>query len=703
MTTTLRSSQCLDDETIAAFVDGGLDRDARDRVEQHAASCTDCYAILVTVAGALPMLPHALKSTRSTVVGRRHLWLWIGATAAAAAVVSALWLGYRRPPSARPELAALVSAVGRERPVESRLTGGFAWAPFDAGVRGDSTVRPPPDVRIAAARIEQALAGQRSAVNVAAFGTSLLVLGDVNGAVTALEEATRLDRGRAAYWSDLGAAYLASAGRSGGDVNLPRALEAVETALSIAPTLAEARFNRAVILERFGLRERAIDAWEAYLAIDASSPWRAEANQRLQELRARSLPPQGDRDLQPARRRLYRELLSDWVDAVQRGASGRDSIAAMRVVVSEIDEQAVDPMAHGVVAALAEAETATQARRRAVADAYATFLRSQAALDAEAFDVALASSSAARVRLGALGSPLALSARFNEAVVAYRRGEALHARHLLAGIREEVRARAYAPLLGRVDWMLGLIEALQGRRGRAAQYYESALAAFKAASENANVASVEGLAAANYDNIGDPIRGWTFRLDALRGNRHPGVLLSASLSALRLGWPRAALVLSDFALDTARATNSPANVADALRIEAAIASELGISSTARRFIDEAKAFVAGRSEPAWERVNAEIALAEARASTTTAAAGIGAAGTAIAYFTKTGARGRLPELYEIRARLYAQLGDRARAKADVLAGLDSLEHQRRDIPPGVDQVMFEAVERALVCPVSQRC
>ena len=48
--------------------------------------------------------------------------------------------------------------------------------------------------------------------------------------------------------------------------------------------LAEARFNRALILERLGVLEKARKAWAAYLDLDNGSEWSVEAREHLREL-----------------------------------------------------------------------------------------------------------------------------------------------------------------------------------------------------------------------------------------------------------------------------------------------------------------------------------------------------------------------------------------------------------------------------------
>ena len=40
-----RPEGCLADETLAAFVDGGLTADERSQVELHLAACRDCFAV----------------------------------------------------------------------------------------------------------------------------------------------------------------------------------------------------------------------------------------------------------------------------------------------------------------------------------------------------------------------------------------------------------------------------------------------------------------------------------------------------------------------------------------------------------------------------------------------------------------------------------------------------------------------------------
>jgi len=67
----------VDDLELAAFVDGGLDAEARRKVEAHLLDCEDCRSL---VAGAGTALTTAARRPRRSI-------FWVGAAAAAAAVV----------------------------------------------------------------------------------------------------------------------------------------------------------------------------------------------------------------------------------------------------------------------------------------------------------------------------------------------------------------------------------------------------------------------------------------------------------------------------------------------------------------------------------------------------------------------------------------------------------------------------------------
>jgi tetratricopeptide (TPR) repeat protein len=72
-----------------------------------------------------------------------------------------------------------------------------------------------------------------------------------------------------------------------GDADASAALRSLDEALGLNPALAEAAFNRALLLERLGRRDEALAAWDRYLAIDGASAWAGEARRH----RAALLPP----------------------------------------------------------------------------------------------------------------------------------------------------------------------------------------------------------------------------------------------------------------------------------------------------------------------------------------------------------------------------------------------------------------------------
>ena len=96
------TESCLDAETIAAWMDGGLDASSLAMAEAHASNCTRCQALLGTVAITAPAAPVAEPQ------GAR-LWRWWLAPVAAAAAAVTLWMVVPPPPA-----TVSVSAPARE-------------------------------------------------------------------------------------------------------------------------------------------------------------------------------------------------------------------------------------------------------------------------------------------------------------------------------------------------------------------------------------------------------------------------------------------------------------------------------------------------------------------------------------------------------------------------------------------------------------
>ncbi|HEY3380789.1 MAG TPA: zf-HC2 domain-containing protein [Vicinamibacterales bacterium] len=286
-----RRSGCPDPETLAALMDGRVSGRQRRRVESHIEACEDCRAVVAESVIAERELElraadrsgtEAVDSMSGTV---RRPWLWptLGVLTAAAVLIVAIVVPWRRGlPSgnteARPERAELVAAVGPHRPFEARLTGGFAFGPLQPVLRsGEGEASAPAEVRLAAAKLEAAARTHRSSEAQAAFAASELILGHLDSAIGLLEDAAARAATNPAWWSDLAAARLVRARHDDSPTNLDRALDAADRALALRPSLPEALFNRALALEALGRSSDARAAWKAYLAVDAHSPWAAEA------------------------------------------------------------------------------------------------------------------------------------------------------------------------------------------------------------------------------------------------------------------------------------------------------------------------------------------------------------------------------------------------------------------------------------------
>jgi tetratricopeptide (TPR) repeat protein len=184
----------------------------------------------------------------------------------------------------------LIAAASSERPIEPRLSGDFKYAQLPPPLRagGNTTRRVAPDLKEAAGVLERELSAQRTVETLRAAGVGALLTEDVDRAVELLQDAFGLAPTDPALLSDLSAAYLVRAARDDSRADRTQARAMAEAAISFDPRLLEARFNRALALERLATAEEARAAWQEYLDVDKNdndSGWAGEARQHLARLR----------------------------------------------------------------------------------------------------------------------------------------------------------------------------------------------------------------------------------------------------------------------------------------------------------------------------------------------------------------------------------------------------------------------------------
>lgn len=695
--TDVHPSTCVDSETMAAFVDGRLDTDARTRVEAHLADCVDCYERFADgVAMVLPAhrteVISASTATRSQQAEHRISRAWTGVAAAAAIVLVAgglLWRYERTQRNDEPQVTELVAAIGSTRPIEGRLSGGFEWGPLPPTTRSARPAAISPDLQIALAHLEQALDRHRTPDTLSAYAAGELSVGQSDVAIRALEEASALSPKSAPIWSDLSAAYLARNTRDGRAEDLPQALDAAAKAVGLDTRLAEARFNEALALERLSQRSQAEGAWEAYLAIDSSSGWATEARQHLARLRSTASGGLGPKD--GTADRLFDRDLPRWAIARRSDPARAEQILsdASRVAAS-ITSGSEDRYPTDVVQTIVD-DSGQPILLDELVQGHKAYGAARASYGQFNFAAALSEFARARRALAEAGSPLALSAALFEAIIEYRQNDLTRATSDLVSLSHRISAAPYPSLVGHTEWMLGLIAEVESRHETAMRHYEKALREFQAADESANVAFMGALIADGYSRVGDAERAWQARVGALAGTTRSSALLDAASAATDRSWFYAADVFLEDAVSEAEADKSPAEVADALRQLATTRCDAGEPARARDALGNARQIAARHPEAGWDKLRAELDRTEAACvDPTDQTSAIGAATRALTYYSRTAATAvLLPNLYVARARLYGSAGRPKPARADLSTALSLLERERTTVRTGMLRVSFD--------------
>lgn len=454
--------------------------------------------------------------------------------AGSAGVLLSLWACRQERPRGDAELRqALVEAFGPLRPVEGRLAG-VPYAPLRPGGRWP---KPQDDedwkqaVKEVAARAEEhpspdALANQ--ALVEMAFG-------ELKKAAQYLEKAVDSKRAGARVWSDLSALRLALAEND--PQLLVAASVAADKAVALDGNLPEARFNRATIAGRLGLRSLGKGDWGLYLKLDPSSGWAQEARRSLDALnkptvaeRWEKTRPAFERAVAagdeaavssvvaefPDRTRDYLEveLLSAWARAVEAGDAPQAVrwVRAARPLASRLLEATGDRFDSDGVAAI---EGISSALARELAHAHLEYAEGAGLYRQGNYTAAQPHFAAAVPGFDRARSPFLLAARTKLAACDYQTREWRKGLDAAGKILRIAQAHGYSSLIGYNDWLIGVVRLESGETDPAGEPLEDARRAFHRIRDAGSEASIRSLLANRLGHLGKDAEAWGVRRGAL--------------------------------------------------------------------------------------------------------------------------------------------------------------------------------------------
>jgi CHAT domain-containing protein len=682
--------------TMAAFVDGKLAPGEIAEVAGHLRECSDCRTI-VTETARFDREEARIQLPRPAV---RTWWLAAAALLAAIAITVPLlrWHGGR----ATSPMARLIEAAPRQhRFVEARLSG-FRWAQLQAPARGRATPDPA-DLKLAGAAGEVlgSARDRREPAAQHAAGVAYVLIDQRSEGITELEQAARASEDPR-VWNDLAAARYAIAVMEEHSSELPLALGDVDHALRLDPRLPEALFNRALILERIGLRDQARKAWLAYLAVDGGSAWSVEAQAHLRAIPATTtrFDPKllegasADRLVRafPQEVRSFSEgpLLAAWADseAANDPAGASAKLARIRLIANALAAFNGEHLLDDAVTAI---ERSKGAERAALVQAHRVYRAAR--MDYSKRKAGAAETqfhqAAELFRRGA--SPMADVADYYAASAAFDQNRSLEARDELVRLLGRIDLARHRALAMQIHQELAVDANAAGDWGTAAREGGTAATTFRLLGERANAAVSDGVAAVALEAIGDGDRAWSHRRQALEdldAGRLNGFLHSAALTLSLAGHPAAAGAIMDLRIDRERG-GDPAALAEALVDRSRLA---GGADDARAESDLAEARLAAtRVSDRAIRETLEAEIDVAGAALPRAARGgspLPSLDRAIAFLGSRGLGRLLPEAYLQRARAHRSAGAADAAASDYASAMREMERQRESVSDAALRLSF---------------
>jgi CHAT domain-containing protein len=727
MTRPLDCQQVEERDLVDLYLAEELPEEEARRFEQHYFGCERCWAAVQTTLEAESALRLPKKLVRA---GQPPQWMLAAAAILVAAVGGIVWLG-RTPEGS---LVALANDAGKRSPIGARLAGPLSRLAPPVVERGGGT-RPNDttgQLQVDAGRARQRVDKNRSAINLHAAGIGWLLIAqsneDIDKAVDLLTEANQKDPDDPDTASDLSAARYARWQMSHRDDDVRAAYEFAATATAHRKAFAEAQFNAALALEQVpGASSASIEkAWNAYLELDASSPWSDIARMHREAARtkrgsagASPAPNFGDIlkhggasaikeavRVNPgeARRLLEEELLPRWGSSLAAGdartahevlGEARTLSAALRSFKGEsLDADAVNAI-----------DLAAQRHTADLAAGHADYGRARRAFQRREIDDALRLFSTAQFSFKRAGSPFEAAAQMEIAACLFNRNDYAESTRQVVALERDLKGRpGHMALLARVLWLHGLLDSFAVDMTGSLESYGEALRIFEKLNERTAAAFLHELIAQILNYLGDTDGAWEHRAAAfgllneteVSEWRHQ-TLGGAARAALEEGRPALSLAYLDGLEGLAKVSGNAIWECDALKWRALAENQAGDLRAAISDVRGAEAaaqHISDASIRARSQGDVDLVLAKALRSLAPIEAATRAT-AALTFFQTTGSRISVARCLVDRGRIRLDARQNDAARRDFVAAIEELEQERGRTPEGSLRISFFDTSQAI--------
>ena len=701
---------CPEAEALEAFRSQTLDGPKRMEVMQHLVACHTCETVAL---GKRPRARHRTSLRRQVQV------IAIALVVAAAGA----WIVTQIRPKAMANLALRLAAATQPptRRFEGRVSGGFAWTPLQSVTSSNAHPAANASATVMAGTILRGFRGNNASPDGHAL-VAYLVTQNPRQAIEILEPSAE-QKHDSAVWNDLAAAYIARARQADSPALLADAVAAADAALDVDSNYPEALFNRAVALERLGLRDAAHEAWKTYLRVALDDGWSREAKEHLAAL---SIPLAN-----------FEESLAHDSELIASG----DTTAAARLVRmfpersrAYVQETALTAWATNVQkdpGAASRYLTIARAIGNELASRGDTFVRDQVAAIDRLHDEELPAFASAQASLGegrrlvkeeptpalpllqdaaehftALHAPMTMYARLQTAVALHNDNRNADGRRALEQLLPEI-PQGDQSLRAEVLWQLALCTSAESQWGITIRALDESIAIFDSVGESRNAAIVRNILAEVYDEIGDSTKAWTLKIAVLRElGRTTDIWTKSAISAISHDaashhhW-RVALSFLNVEVGIASQLARPDAHADALLRRAVAHHSLVQHMDAVHDLTEADGVIEAMKDPALKTRWRADRLAVSSVIASNPREAVAALTTAIDFNRQNGRRMYLPTFYLRRGRALRAAGDEIRAQRDFAAGIAELEGSRESLPDIATRLgIFDASEDLFVEAIS---